>query len=286
MNLLEETKDFRGDLWKLINYSLEVMYAFYYFKRSKDPEKALKKVINTVTRNPELEELLKVKKTYEMILRAEKNAEKINWVYACQEALKETGVNYEVIGKENIPENGALYISNHPYGLLDALMLIGGLGSLVNEKGRGLKVITMNQLKFIKGLEEVVYFVDSIRKSWRYLDDGGDLALYPSGGMSKANLEEYSWKNGLEKFISRSSSVVPMWFSGPDHSKIYNFFAKSKREELKNIFSLDEIWNKEGETVVLNIGKPISSEKLKEVGDPEEIVQHLREKAEALKVDV
>jgi len=286
MRLLKETKGFRGDLWKLVNYAPEVIYAFYYFKRSKDPEKALKKVINTVTRNPGLEELLKVKKTYEMILRTEKNAEKINWVYACQEALKETGVNYEIIGKENIPEKGALYISNHPYGLIDAIMLIGGLGSLINKKGRGLKVITMNQLKFVKGLEEAVYFVDSIRKSLRYLDEGGDLALYPSGGMSKANLEEYPWKNGLEKFISRSSSVVPMWFSGPDHAKIYNFFAKSKREELKNIFSLDGIWNKEGETVILNIGKPISSKKLKEIEDPEERVQHLRDIAENLKVAV
>jgi len=106
----------------------------------------------------------------------------------------------------------------------------------------------MNQLRFIQGLEKIAIFVHStvkgpntgsLRGALRYLNKGGDLAIYPSGRMSKAGLEEYPWKKGLKTFVSHSKYVVPMWFSGPDHEKTYNFLAKFKlSEKLRSPFSL------------------------------------------------
>lgn len=291
------------ELRELKKYKPQITFALEYFDQSKDPKKALEKMIDIAKKNPALDDLLKFSKTYNMISRAEKRAEKGGWNYACEEAIKEMEVNYEIRGAENIPANGkALYISNHPYGILDSAILLGGLGSLLSKEGRKLKVIAMNQLRFIKGIEEVIYFVhstvkrmnlNSVRESLRYLSNGGDLAIYPSGRMSKAGLEEYPWENGLGAFISHSEYVVPMWFSGPDHAKIYNFLAFFKiTEKLRRIFSLREVWDKAGQTVVLNIGEPISSEELinpeKSKGKKtnREIVKDLREKAEALKVAV
>ena len=294
---LENIWDIFGELRELKRHAPEIISVFKYFDQSEYPKKALEKMIGTAKRNPILDDLLKFSKTYDMTLRAEKRAEERGWDYAGKEALKEMGVNYEIKGAENIPANGkALYISNHPYGLLDGAILLGGLGSLLSKARRRLKIVGMNQLRLIKGIEEVVYFVHStvkrinlgsVRESLRYVSNGGDLAIYPSGGMSKAGLREYPWKSSLGTFVSHSSYVVPMWFSGPDHAKIYNLLAKNKRtEELRRIFSLREIWNKAGQTVVLNIGEPIRSEELREIGNTQEKVQYLRQKAEGLKVAV
>jgi len=296
---LENIWNIFWELRELKKHAPEILSVFQYFDQSEDPKKALEKIIGTAKNNPVLDDLLKITKTYDMTSRAAKRAEKKGWNYAGKEALKEMGVNYEIRGAENIPANGkALYISNHPYGLLDGAILLGGLGSLLSKERRRLKIVGMNQLRLIKGIEEVVYFVHStvkrinlgsVRESLRYLDKGGDLAIYPSGGMSKAGLREYPWKSGLGIFVSHSSYVVPMWFSGPDHSTIYNLLAKTKIkkiEKLRRIFSLTEAWNKAGQTVVLNIGEAIRSEELKEIGDTKEKVQYLRQKAEGLKVAV
>ena len=291
---LENIGNLCGELWKLKKYAPEIKSAFEYFDRDEDPQKARKKIIDTAKRNPTLDDLLKITKTDDMISRAEKRAEKSGWNYTCLEALKEMGVNYEIRGAENIPANGALWISNHPYGLLDSAILLGGLGSLISKEKRKLKIIVMNQLRFIKGLKDVVYFVHSTvkksnfsaRESLRHLDKGGDLAIYPSGRMSKAGLEEYPWKKSLGTFVSHSEYVVPMWFSGPNHGILYNILATFKKtEKLRRVFSLRETWDKDGETVILNIGKPISSEKLKGIENIQ-IVQSLREFAEDLKVAV
>lgn len=287
-------------LRELRKYKTEITSAFEHFDQGKNPKKALEEISGIANKNRELDNLLKFNKTHDLILRGVERAEKrggnYGWSYACEEALKEIEVNYEIRGGKNIPKDGGiLYVSNHPYGLLDSIILLGGLGSLVSKTGRRLKIIAMNQLKAIKGLEEIAYFVHStvkgpnfsVRKSLRDLSNGGDLAIYPSGRMSKAGLREYDWKKNLETFISHSKYVVPMWFSGPDHAKIYNFLATFKRtEKLRRAFSLGEVWDNAGRTVILNIGDPIESEDLKLIENPEEMVQHLRQKAEALKVAV
>ncbi len=284
------------DIWNLPRELKDLKRVFQYFDQDKDPKKILEEILACAKRNLVLDDLLKVTKTYDMISRAEKAVEKRGWNYACQEAIKEMGVNYEIRGAENIPTNGGtLYISNHLYGLLDGAILVAGLGSLLSEKGRGLRVIGMNQLKAIKGIEKIIYFVhsttkgqnmSSLRKPLKYVSKGGDLAIFPSGRMSKAGLEEYDWKN-LRIFLSFSSCVVPMWFSGPNHAMMYNLFAKFKKtEQVRRVFSFNETWNKAGKKVVLNIGEPIRSEELKEKGNTQERIQYLRQKAEGLKVAV
>ncbi|MFH1503327.1 MAG: 1-acyl-sn-glycerol-3-phosphate acyltransferase [Candidatus Diapherotrites archaeon] len=276
----------------------EIKSLFEYFDKSENPKESLEKILEAVKRNPVTDDLLKISQTYNMVLRAEKNACEKGWNYACLESVKEMGVKIEIIGEENIPLKGpTLYVSNHPYGLLDSAVLIGGLGSLLEKKGEKMKVIGMNQLKFIKGIEEVVYFVNStgagsnlsvLKDSLEYLENGGNLAIYPSGIMSGPKLKEYPWKNEIASFIPHSSYVVPIWFSGPDHEKIYNFLARyEKTENLRRVFSFRGTWNKQGKTIYLKIGNPLPSEWLMdEFKDGKERIVYLRRCAENLKVDI
>jgi len=291
-----------ADVWSLFKELAEIKRmipeikpVFEYFDKSENPKVSLEKILDAVKRNPVTDDLLKISKTYYMMLRAEKNAEEKGWNYACLESVKEMGVKVELIGEEHIPVKGpTLYVSNHPYGLLDSAILIGHLGSLLKEREEKLKVIAMNQLRFIKGLEEILTFVhstssgsnlSSLRDSLRYLEDRGNLAIYPSGNMSGSGLKEYPWKNGIAGFISYSSYVIPMWFSGPNHEGLYNLLARNeKTEKLRRVFSLRGAWNKRGKTITLNIGKPIRSEDLMNIKDNKERIQYLRECAETLRV--
>jgi len=272
----------------------EIKLLFEDFDKSENPKATLEKILEVVKRNPVIDDLLKGTKTYEMILRAEKNAAERGWNYACLEAIKEMGVSVKIIGEENIPSKSpSLYVSNHPYGALDGAVLIGSLGSLLEKKGEEMRVIGMNQLRFINGIEKVVYFVNStsscsnrysLRGSIEYLDNGGSLAIYPSKTISGFKLKEYPWKNKIASFIEHSSYVIPLWFSGPDHENIYNFLANHKKtEKFRRIFSFREAWNKIGETITLNIGNSIPSKDLMKK-DSKERIQYLRDCAEALKI--
>jgi len=267
------------------------------FYSSDNPRETLEKILDAAKRNPVLDDLFKISKTYDMISRAEENAKEKGWNHACLEAVKEMGVKNNVIGEENIPDKGStLYISNHPYGLLDSAILIGNLGSLLEKKGQEMKLIGMDQLRLIKGIEEVVYFVNStnraankayLRGALNYLNNEGNLVIYPSGTISGANLREYEWQNGINHFLSHSSYVTPIWFSGPGHEAIYNLLARrEKTKRMRNLFSLRSAWNKNGKEVVLKIGLPIPSEYLMDIKDGKERVEYLRRCAENLKVKI
>jgi len=287
------------DLYKEISYFKKefpkIKVLFQEFDGSENPKESLEKIIEASKSNPLTDDFLKISKTYDMISRAEKNACKKGWPYACLEAVKEMGVDINILFKENIPLDAAtLYVSNHPYGLLDSAALIGSLGSVLNENNKKIKFVAMNQLRFIEGIEEILHFVHSttsssnlktLRDSINYLNNGGNLAICPAGTMSGAGIKEYPWKNEISPFISHSEYVVPVWTSGPNHEGLYNLFARfNKTEKLRRVLSLREAWNKEGKNIYINIGEPISSKELMKIKDSKERMQYLRKKAEALKI--
>jgi len=287
------------DLYKEISYFKKefpkIKVLFQEFDGSENPKESLEKIIEASKSNPLTDDFLKISKTYDMISRAEKNACKKGWPYACLEAVKEMGVDINILFKENIPLDAAtLYVSNHPYGLLDSAALIGSLGSVLNENNKKIKFVAMNQLRFIEGIEEILHFVHcttsssnlkTLRDSINYLNNGGNLAICPAGTMSGAGIKEYPWKNEISPFISHSEYVVPVWTSGPNHEGLYNLFARfNKTEKLRRVLSLREAWNKEGKNIYINIGEPISSKELMKIKDSKERMQYLRKKAEALKI--
>lgn len=287
-----------GEIITLRKVIPEIKPVFETFDTSERPEESLEKILDTAKKKPHLDNLLKINQTYELVSKAEKTAEKFGWGPACLEVLDNLGVKAELFLEEEIPTGeSSLYVCNHPYGLLDSVILVGKLGSFLQKKSKQLKLIGMNQLRFIKGIEEILYFVHStthssnfsvLKESLKYLDKGGNLAICPSGTMSGRHLREYPWENTLASYIKHSSYVIPMWFSGPDHEGIYNLLASNKKtENFRRAFSLREAWNKSGKNVYLRVGKPIpSGELLSQKKDAKERIQYLRDVAESLKIEV
>lgn len=297
INSFKDLYNLYGEISYFKRESPKIKVLFENFDSSEKPKESLEKIIDAARLNPITDDFLKISKTYDMISRAEENAKYGGWANACLEAVKEMKVDVDILSKENLPfDYPSLYVSNHPYGLLDSAILLGNLGSVLKEKGKSVKFIAMNQLRFINGIEEILHFVHcttpssnlrALRDSISYLNNGGNLAICPAGTMSGPGLREYPWKNEITPFISHSEYVVPIWTSGPNHEGLYNLFARFKKtEKLRRVLSLREAWNKEGKNLCLNIGEPISSKELMKIKDSKERIEYLRKKAEALKVKV
>ncbi len=289
-NLSKEISYFKREFPKIKNL-------FGEFDKSENPKDSLEKIISAARLNPLTDDFLKISKTYDMIQRAEDNASKHGWPYACLESTKEFGVNVKLLSEENIPLDGSsLYLTNHPYGLLDSAAVLGEIGSVLEKNSRKIKFVAMNQLRFIEGIDELLHFIHcttrssnirSLRNSIEYLKDGGNLAICPAGTMSGPGLKEYPWKNEISSFINYSDYVVPVWTSGPNHEGLYNLLARNKKtEKLRRVLSLREAWNKEGKDIYVNIGKPILSKLVaNKIKNSKDGIDYIRRRAEALKIN-
>lgn len=186
-------------------------------------------------------------------------------------------------------------MANHLYGILDGLVLIGGLGSCVEKKEKVLKVIGNTKLKMIDGIEKVILFVNirdnfnpnesrvnvsAIRNLRDHFSAGGDIAVFPAGQASGYNLKEYLWNGAVGKMVKYCECVVPMWFNGPNHGFLYNTLSRIK-PELSGIAYLAEAWNKKGKKITLVVGESIKSSDLLAMGNGN-IVPYIRKSAESL----
>lgn len=236
--------------------------------------------------------------TYKLLLELEKLAEKDGWQKTAKYAIDRFGVSVRMDGIENIPKTGpAIYVSNHPWGILDGLCLIGHLGEEIEKRGRKLKVIGTHQINAIRGLEDSVILVHtkndtnenhpqnlgSVKKVLKHLSENNDLAFFPASRTSyriDGQTQDPPWGNFLGK-LSSYASVVPMWFSGPGNGPMYNFAARLN-PKLRYTLFFREAWNKKGEEILLRIGKPIYEPELRDLGFTERS-NYLRKTCETLR---
>lgn len=143
------------------------------------------------------------------------------------------GLSLDVVGGSlsAIPANGPLVvIANHPYGILDGLML----GHLL-DRARGdfrilanavfLKAPDLNRvllpISFDATEAAVALNLETRRQALRYLAAGGAIGIFPGGTVSTAARPFFArpmdpgWRNFTAKLIQRSgATVVPVFFDG------------------------------------------------------------------------
>jgi putative hemolysin len=280
----------------IINSAKNVKSFLESLDSQNNPKESLKRIVDFSKRHPAINNIFKGVETYGAILSLEERAKDRGWIFAANESLRDFGVSYEIIGERNIPSNGgALYVANHLYGILDGLVLIGGLNESVEKKGKVLKIIGNTKLKMIDGIEKIILFVNirdnfnsneamsnvsAIRDLRDHFSAGGDLAVFPAGQASGCNLEEHTWNGAIGKIVKYCECVVPMWFNGPNHGFLYNTLSRVK-SELRGVAYLAEAWNKKGEKITLVIGEPINKDSLLAMGNGN-IVSYIRKSAESL----
>jgi putative hemolysin len=146
--------------------------------------------------------------------------------------VRRYGLTLNVVGGslDHIPKEGPLIlIANHPYGILDGLMM-GHILSQVRGDFRILahqafrKAEDINRIilpiSFDETREAVRQNVETRRKALEYLGAGGAIGIFPGGTVSTAakpfsHPMDPGWRGFTARMVAKSdSTVVPLFFDG------------------------------------------------------------------------
>lgn len=184
--------------------------------------------------------------------------------------IEEFNLNVIIDGKENLPENGkCFFASNHPYGILDGLILT----LTVSQKYGTLKAIGNDAFMFLPQLRPLIATVNVFGKSSKeYIkaleevyNSDVPITHFPAGEVSrryKGKVQDAAWqKSFITKAISCKRDIVPFYFEGKNSRLFYFIFIIRQILRIKMNIELlllpREMFKKRNKTIKLIIGKPI-----------------------------
>ena len=203
------------------------------------------------------------------------------------------GLSLEVTGGSltNIPANGPLVvIANHPYGILDGLMM----GHLLHRARGDFRILANSVFRRAEELNKVILPIsfDETREaiklnlatranSLKYLADGGAIGVFPGGTVS-TSAKPFSrpmdpgWRNFTAKMIAKSdATVVPVFFEG-HNSRMFQL-ASHAHSTLRLGLLIKEFKGRIDEPVRMVVGEPIASTQLEPLkSDPNAMMDFLR----------
>lgn len=192
---------------------------------------------------------------------------------------------------ENIPATGPLVVvSNHPYGILDGLML-----GLLLDRARGdFRILAHNVFKRAQELNRIILPIsfdetkEAVALNLRtraealaYLGEGGAIGVFPGGTVSTAARPfgrpmDPGWRNFTAKMIARSgATVVPVFFEG-HNSRLFQLMSHL-HPTLRVALLIKEFRARVGGTVRVAIGDPIPADALAPLrSDAKQMMDFLR----------
>jgi putative hemolysin len=189
------------------------------------------------------------------------------------------GLALDIVGGslDHIPQTGPLIVvSNHPYGILDGLMM----GRILSERRGGeFRVLAHRIFRRAADLERVILPIsfddtkeaaklnlETRAEAVRYLQDGGAIGIFPGGTVSTAAKPfsqpmDPSWRTFTAKMISKSgATVVPVFFEGRN-SRLFQL-ASHIHSTLRTGMFIREFKTKINKPVRVVVGQPITAEQL------------------------
>lgn len=209
------------------------------------------------------------------------------------------GLSLKVIGGslDSIPRDGPLIlIANHPYGILDGLMMglilsgIRGdfriLANQVFNKAEDLNRLIL-PVSFDETKEAMRQNLQTRQEALRYLAQGGAIGVFPGGTVS-TSAKPFSrpldpgWRSFTAKMIARSdATVVPMYFVG-HNSRLFQL-ASHLHTTLRMGLLIKEFKKRVNKPVEVVIGAPIPQSQLEPYRkDPRAMMDFLRAETYAL----
>ena len=179
----------------------------------------------------------------------------------------------EIEGVENLPPVGGRYIfvSNHPLGGLDSLII----GDMLGEKyGDKLKYFANDVLMYLEPLKEMFLPVNKggkggdLRENAKaveaFFKSDAHLITFPSGaGSRKINgkVQDLPWiKTFVTKAVQYERDVVPIYFEGRNSNFFYNLSLIRTKLGLPNIemlYLVNEMYKQRGKEFKLRVGEMI-----------------------------
>ena len=211
--------------------------------------------------------------------------------------LKELNVTTNVIGLENIPQEGRfIFASNHPLGGLDGVALVSILGPHYDEK---IKFLVNSLLMFVEPLAPVFLPINKYGSQAkeateainRAYDSDEQMLVFPAGMVSRLQngaIDDLVWKKAfINKAVATERDIIPMYFEGRNTSSFYRL--AQFRKWLKVPFNIEmttlprEMFRSANKTFTVYIGKPIPYTTFDKTRTPDEWAKYVKDIAYALK---
>ncbi|WP_372572552.1 lysophospholipid acyltransferase family protein [Ruegeria jejuensis] len=188
------------------------------------------------------------------------------------------GLTLDVVGGalSNIPQDGPLIlIANHPYGILDGLMMghilsktRGDFRILANQVFR--KADDINRIvlpiSFDQTKEAMRLNIETRKTALNYLDEGGAIGVFPGGTVSTAakpfaHPMDPGWRGFTARMVGKSNAaVVPVFFDG--HTSRLFQIASHLHVTLRMGLLIKEFRKRVDTPVRVVIGEPITRDVL------------------------
>lgn len=192
--------------------------------------------------------------------------------------LDRYGLSLDVVGGSlsNIPKDGPLIlIANHPYGILDGMMmgyilqiLRGDFRILAHHVFR--KADELNRIilpiSFAETKEAMKLNIETRKTALNYLSDGGAIGIFPGGTVSTAAKPfstplDPGWRGFTARMVAKSdATVVPIFFDGTT-SRLFQI-ASHLHCTLRMGLLIKEFKKRVDTPVRVVIGEPIGRDKL------------------------
>jgi len=191
-----------------------------------------------------------------------------------------------------IPSEGpVIVVANHPYGILDGLMM----GRILSaRRGGDFRILANNvfckssdlegailPISFDETREATRQNLETRSEALRYLGAGGAIGVFPGGTVSTSARVfdpplDPTWRNFTAKMIARSdATVVPVFFEGAN-SRLFQI-ASHLHYALRLGMLLREFRSRVNQPVRLHVGQPIPPDRLAEFrADPTAMMDFLR----------
>ena len=188
------------------------------------------------------------------------------------------GLSLDVIGGslDNIPREGPLIlIANHPYGILDGLMM----GHILSETRGDFRILAhrvfrkaedLNRIilpiSFDETKEAVKTNIETRKEALNYLGAGGAIGIFPGGTVSTAAKPfsrpmDPGWRGFTARMIGKSqATVVPVFFEG-SNSRLFQL-ASHIHLTLRMGLLIKEFKKRVDAPVKVVIGDPIGRNQL------------------------
>jgi putative hemolysin len=181
-------------------------------------------------------------------------------------------------------------VSNHPYGHVDGIMLIGEVSKIRPD----FKVMVNWMLGQIDIMQDHFIGVNpysanisaksslnGLKECIRHLRDNRPLGFFPAGAISKTvgfnKIKDQEWQEGVLKLIQKAQvPIIPAYFSG-QNSCFFNFLDRIDWR-VRNVRLCHELDTKKGKTIDLVFGEPILPEEQKQWTDTKLFGAFLKER--------
>ena len=211
-----------------------------------------------------------------------------------RDVLRSLEITYEVSGprlQNIVPRSGPImFVANHPFGALDALLGFAELEPLRNDIRFLAQAIGQRIPQVAPGLLPIqpssmrrrlpLCNVRSLLRAVRWTRAGHALALFPAPSVShwrweSCRTEDPPWSR-IAGIVARASgaTVIPLYVHGKN-SALFQFVS-GVCPPLRHAFLFRELLNKRGMHVRVVVGEPLSPEKLSACRSADEVTAELR----------